>query len=44
MKNVALYVIIGICRSKSLPQAIIILEEIIILEDLLHLAVGYSDL
>ena len=27
MKNVALYVIIGIYRSKSLPQAIIILEE-----------------
>ena len=27
MKNIALYVIIGICRSKSLPQAIIILEE-----------------
>ena len=27
MKNVTLYVIIGICRQKSLPQAIIILEE-----------------
>ena len=27
MKNVALHVIIGICRSKSLPQAIVILEE-----------------